>query len=121
MKKIYYLLALLTMAFTACQKQPVVPVSSLTKTAALTFTLAPADYQLLPSTAYPYLSFSFNSTADADNYIPMILNAKESAQLNNGSTASVTYTTGSNSSNSRHFIQRCNLYGYQRRLFRCYR
>jgi len=92
MKKIYYLLALLTMAFTACQKQPVVPVSSLTKTAALTFTLAPADYQLLPSTAYPYLSFSFNSTADADNYIPMILNAKESAQLNNGSTASVTYT-----------------------------
>jgi hypothetical protein len=91
MKKLYYLLALVTMAFTACQKQPVVPVPSLTNTATLTFTLAQSDYQLLPSTAYPHSSFSFQSSADADNYIPTILNAKYS-KLNNKSTASVTYT-----------------------------
>jgi hypothetical protein len=92
MKKIYYLLALLTLAFSACQKQPIVPVPSLTKTGTLTFTLAAADYQLLPSSAYPNASHSFKSTSDANTYVPMILTAKESAQLNNGSTASVTYT-----------------------------
>jgi len=92
MKKIYYLLLLLPLAFTACQKQPIVPVPALTKTATLSFTLAAADYQLLPATAYPHTSLSFNTTADADSYIPTILNAKESAQLNNGSTAAVTYT-----------------------------
>jgi hypothetical protein len=93
MKKIYYLLALLPLVFTACQKQPYVqPTTTLTKSAALTITLAPSDYQLLPSTDYPYTSFSFNSTTDADNYIPLILTAKESVELNNGSTATVTYT-----------------------------
>jgi hypothetical protein len=92
MKKIYYLLLMLPLAFTACQKQPIVPLNPLTKTATLAFTLAPADYQLLPNTAYPYSSFSFNSNSDADIYVPMILNAKESAQLNNGSTAAVTFT-----------------------------
>jgi hypothetical protein len=92
MKKIYYLLALLPLAFTSCQKQPVVPVPSLTNTATLSFTLAAADYQLLPNTAYPFTSHSFNTNADANNYIPTILNAKESKQLNNGSTAAVTYT-----------------------------
>jgi hypothetical protein len=92
MKKLYYLLALVTMAFTACQKQPVVPVPSLTNTATLTFTLAQSDYKLLPNTSYPFTSLSFQSTADANSYIPTILNAKESPNLNDGSTASVTYT-----------------------------
>ncbi len=92
MKKIYYLLALIVLAFTACQKQPLVPLPPLTKTATLTFTLAPADYALLPSADYPHSSLNFNSTTDADMYIPLILAAKESAQLNNGSTATVTYT-----------------------------
>jgi len=91
MKKIYYLLAMLTMALSACQKQPIVPEASLTKTAALTLTLAQSDYQLLPKSDYPYSQYSFNSITDANLYIPMILSAKESAQLNNGSTASVTY------------------------------
>jgi hypothetical protein len=93
MKKIYYLLAFAMLAFTACQKQPVVPVPSLSKTqnVALTFTLAPADYQLLPSTAYPATSNNFNSVTDADNYIPMILTAKEPSYVANGSTALVTY------------------------------
>jgi hypothetical protein len=92
MKKIYYLLALMALAFTACQKQPLVPLSPLTKTATLTLTLAPADYQLLPSSDYPHSSLNFNSTTDANTFIPMILAAKESAQLNDGSTAAVTYT-----------------------------
>jgi len=93
MKKIYYLLALLPLAFSACQKQPVVPLAApLTKTADLTLTLAPADYQLLPSSAYPSTTLSFNSTTDADTYIPMILAAKESPRLNDKSTATVTYT-----------------------------
>jgi len=92
MKKIYYLLALIAFAFTACQKQPLVPLAPLTKTAALTLTLAPADYQLLPSADYPHSSLSFNSTTDANTFIPLILAAKESAQLNDGSTATVTYT-----------------------------
>src|ERR1700733_971363 len=93
MKKIYYLLVLAVMTFTACQKQPyITPTTPLTKAASFTFTLAPADYQLLPSTDYPYTSFNFNSTTDADNFIPLILAAKESSFLNNGSTATVTYT-----------------------------
>ena len=93
MKKIYYLLVLAVMSFTACQKQPyITPTTPLTKAAAFTFTLAPADYQLLPKTSYPYTSFSFNSTTDADNFIPMILAAKESPFLNDGSTATVGYT-----------------------------
>src|SRR5260221_9618126 len=91
MKKIHYLLAVITLAFTACQKEPLVPLPSLTKTAALTLTLAPSDYQMLPSKDYPYSSYNFNSIADARIYIPMILNAEASAQLNNGSTAAVTF------------------------------
>ena len=93
MKKIYYLAVLAVMTFTACQKQPyITPTTPLTKAGALTLTLAPADYQLLPKADYPYTSFNFNSTTDADNFIPMILAAKESSFLNDGSTATVTYT-----------------------------
>ena len=92
MKKIYFLMAVAITVFASCQKQPyVTPTSPLTKAAALTFTLQASDYQLLPSSDYPATQFSFNSTADADNYIPLILAAKESALLNNGSTATVTY------------------------------
>jgi hypothetical protein len=94
MKKIYYLFALFLLAFMACQKQPyVAPTTSLvkTQTLALTFTLAPADYQLLPSTAYPATSDNFNTVADADNYIAQILAAKEPSYAANGSTALVTY------------------------------
>jgi hypothetical protein len=91
MKKIYYLLVLLPVAFTACQKQPYVQPNPLTKTATLTFTLTQADYQLLPSTAYPSMTDNFNSAADANTYIPMILTAKESPLLNDQSTATVTY------------------------------
>jgi hypothetical protein len=89
MKKICYLLTLVALAFSACQKQPIVPTGAYTK--AMTFTLAATDYQLLPSTDYPSSSLSFNSTADADTYIPQILSLKE-PQLGNGSSAKVTFT-----------------------------
>jgi hypothetical protein len=92
MKKIYFLLAAALMAFAACQKQPyVAPTSPLTKAGSFTFTLQESDYQLLPMSDYPSTTFMFNTTTDADNFIPLILAAKESAQLNNGSTATVTY------------------------------
>jgi hypothetical protein len=89
MKKIYYLLALLVLAFTACQKQPNLVPTTFVK--AMNLTLATADYQLLPSTDYPYTSLSFNSLADANTYIPVILNARD-PQLGNGSTANVTFS-----------------------------
>jgi hypothetical protein len=89
MKKIIYLLALMALVFSACQKQPLITPAAYTK--AMTFTLAISDYQLLPNTAYPYKSYNFNSVADANTYIPAILNAKE-PQLGNGSTAVITYT-----------------------------
>jgi hypothetical protein len=92
MKKIYYSLLLLTLAFTACQKQPNLVPSSYTK--AMAFTLQQSDYQLLPSKDYPYSTFSFDNVADAKLYIPMILNARD-PQLGNGSTAKITYTTSS--------------------------
>jgi hypothetical protein len=92
MKKIYYLLALIAVVFTACQKQPVVGPAAYTKT--MTLTLAESDYQLLPTSDYPHSTFSFDNTADANTYIPIILNARD-PQLGNGSTANVTYTISS--------------------------
>jgi hypothetical protein len=89
MKKIFYVLALIALGFTACQKQPNLLPSSYTKM--MTLTLQQSDYQLLPSTAYPHSTFTFDNTADANTYIPQILNARD-PQLGNGSTASVTYT-----------------------------
>ena len=88
MKKIYYLLAALTITFTACQKQPNLVPASYVK--AMTLTLQPSDYQLLSYKTYPYNTFSFYSIADANTYIPTILNARD-PQLGNGSTARVTY------------------------------
>ena len=92
MKKIYYLLAALTVVFAGCQKQPNLLPSSYTK--AMTLTLAQTDYQLLPSTDYPSYTFTFDNTKDANTYIPIILNARD-PQLGNGSTAAVTYTISS--------------------------
>src|ERR1700761_2991032 len=88
MKKIYYLLALIAVAFTACQKQAVVPQPAYTK--AMTITLASGDYALLPTGNYAKNQGSFNNTADAKASIPVILNSKE-PQLGNGSTANVTF------------------------------
>ena len=90
MKKIYYLLALLAVCLTACQKQPVIPT---TYTKAMNLTLQATDYQLLPSSDYPSKTLSFDNYNDANTYIPVILNARD-PQLGNGSTANVTFTIG---------------------------
>jgi len=91
MKKIYYLLMLSALSFSACQKQPNLMPQTYTKSMALT--LQPADYQLLPSHDYPYTTNSFDNITDANTYIPIILNARD-PQLGNGSTANVTFTLG---------------------------
>ena len=92
MKKIYYLLAALTIAVIACQKQPnLIPSSYVKKNVNLT--LQQTDYQLLPKADYPYYSYSFDNNTDANTYIPLILNARD-PQLGDGSTANITFTIG---------------------------
>src|ERR1700756_5261229 len=94
MKKIYYLLAFATLAFSACQKEPtlhqitVVPVIPVKEN--LTITLQPADYQSLAS-GYPKSTMTIDDNTDAALYVPQILN-KEYSNLADGSTAIVTYT-----------------------------
>jgi hypothetical protein len=88
MKKIYYLLALAVMTFTACQKQPNLLPSTYVKS--MNLTLAAPDYQLLPSTVYANSAQGFYSYADANALIPTIL-AKRDPQLGDGSKASVTF------------------------------
>lgn len=91
MKKIYYLLAFVALAFTACQKQPVITPGAPSEVKPLTLTLQPTDYQQLPSADYPHSTLTIDDDADAENYIPIILNA-EYSRLGDGSTAAVTYT-----------------------------
>jgi hypothetical protein len=89
MKKIYYLLVVVVLGFTACQKQPnLAPTSYVTS---MNLTLAASDYQLLPSADYPSKTLSFNSYADANTFIPTILGLRD-PQLGNGSTANVTFS-----------------------------
>jgi hypothetical protein len=89
MKKIIYFFAIAAMAFSACQKQPQLIPSTYVKS--MNLTLQQSDYLLLPSTDYPHSTFTFDNTADANTYIPIILNARD-PQLGNGSTANVTFT-----------------------------
>jgi hypothetical protein len=97
MKKITYLLAIATLAFTACQKQPIgtlykAPVVVVAPPPSDTaITLSASDYALLPSSVYSSKTQTFDNATDAQNYIPAILNAKF-ATASNGSNALVTYT-----------------------------
>lgn len=92
MKKTLYLFTFVAMVFTACQKQPIVPLYTTPQaTTDMSIALAASDYQLLPTTAYPYKTLTFDDDADAEYYIPTILNSKY-AKLADGSTIAVTYT-----------------------------
>jgi hypothetical protein len=96
MKKIYYLLALAAFAFASCQKEPALLTSTHdvpTSKQALTITLTAADYAKI-SSGYPKSTLSFDDLADANKYIPQILNS-EYVTPAIGSTASVTYTQSS--------------------------
>jgi hypothetical protein len=92
MKKIYYLFAFVALAFTACQKEPVLQSTTpLASKLTLNITLQQSDYAELAS-GYPKTSFTIDDLSDANYYIPQILNAEYLAAAN-GSTAKVTYTT----------------------------
>ena len=88
MKKIYYVIAAMAIAFTACQKQPNLVPATYTKS--MDLTLAASDYALLPSSIYANSAQGFYSYADANSLIPTIL-AKRDPQLGNGSKANVTF------------------------------
>jgi len=89
MKKIYYLLAFVVLALTACQKEPVVGTTRPSEVKTLTITLQKSDYAYI--TGYPSSTLTIDNVNDAQKYIPEVLNA-EYANLDNGSTAAVTYT-----------------------------
>jgi len=96
MKKIYHLLILGVLGLTACQKEPQLQTSTHTPPTtvqALSITLQNSDYGKI-SSGYPKTSFSFDNLADANTYIPQILNAEYLASAN-GSSAAVTYTVSS--------------------------
>lgn len=90
MKKIYYLLAFGILAFSACQKEPALHSYMPTEKKDLTITLQASDYAHV--TGYPKTALTIDDDADAQKYIPMILNAEYST-IDDGSTAAVTYTT----------------------------
>ena len=89
MKKIYYLFALAVLGITACQKEPALHSVLPSEKKALTITLQKSDYAYI--TGYPSSTLTIDDITDAQKYIPEILNA-EYANLDNGSTAAVTYT-----------------------------
>jgi hypothetical protein len=95
MKKIYYLMAFIALAFTACQKEPalhsVLPLPADAMVQKLILTLQSSDYKELPSSNYASTSFSFKNGTDAQNGIATILNTEYPAAANK-STAAITYT-----------------------------
>ncbi|MEO3404747.1 hypothetical protein AAFN85_12650 [Mucilaginibacter sp. CAU 1740] len=93
MKKIYYPLTALALAFTACQKQPVIPNTQAVHKVSLTQTLASADYGKLDTSTYGYKNHAFQSVDDAKQSIPTIL-AAEYPRVDDGSTAAVTFGVG---------------------------
>jgi len=93
MKKITYLMAFVALAFTACQKEPALHSVLPSEVKDLTITLKAADYANITS-GYPKTTLTIDDDADAETYIPQILNA-EYANLDNGSTAAVTYQKSS--------------------------
>jgi len=94
MKKIYYLLIAGVLGLSACQKEPELQSSSHTAFAglkeSLSITLQASDYAKL-TTGYPKTAHTFDNLADANTYIPQILNAEYFSPAN-GSSATVTYT-----------------------------
>jgi hypothetical protein len=93
MKKIYYLLIAGVLGLAACQKEPALQSSTNTPYTgikqSLNITLTATDYSKLAS-GYPKTSLTFDDLADANTYIPQILNT-EYVTPANGSTAKVTY------------------------------
>lgn len=91
-KNILYLVAFISVLFAACNplKDEINNLKPVDKT--LVITLVNADYGSLPTGNYAQKGFYFATTADANSYIPVILNAKYSP-LGNGTKANVIYNS----------------------------
>jgi hypothetical protein len=98
MKKIYHLFAFVAAAFALASCHPLDntykklddnPVPA--KPSTITYTLAAADYKLLPSTTNPYKNGSFASNDEANQFVPTILNLKYPL-AGDGSNANITYS-----------------------------
>ncbi len=94
MKRIFYLLALIAVVFYSCdplsKTYTTLDATPTLYTKTLNITLGSADYAKLSTSIYANKALVFKSTADANLYIPTILNA-EYPQLDNGSNANVTF------------------------------
>lgn len=93
MKKISNILVLAALAFSACQKQPVIPNTMPEHKAKLTQTLVAADYKNLDTTTYGGKNGVFKSDDDAKQNIPTILSI-EYPRVDDGSTADITFNVG---------------------------
>lgn len=93
-KNILYLAAFISLMFAACNplKDEINNLKPVVVDKTLTLTLANTDYALLPTGNYAKTGFYFATTADANNYISVILNSKY-PQLGNGTKANVIYNS----------------------------
>lgn len=93
-KNILYLLAFLAVVFASCNplKDEINSIKPVFSAKTLTLTLAAGDYALLPNGNYAQKGGYFNTTADANNFISVILN-KKYPQLGDGNKALITYNS----------------------------
>jgi hypothetical protein len=93
-KNILYLVAFISVIFAACNplKDEINNLKPVVVNKVLSLTLANADYALLPTGNYAKTGFYFATTADANNFISVILN-KKYPQLGNGTKANVIYNS----------------------------
>ena len=93
-KNILYILAFFTVIFASCNplKDEINNIKPVPNAKTLTLTLAASDYDLLPTGNYAKKGGYFNTIADANSFISVILNTKY-PQLGDGNKALITYNS----------------------------
>lgn len=93
-KNILYILAFISVIFAACNplKDEINNLKPVVADRTLAVTLAAADYDLLPTGNYAKKGGYFATTADANSFISVILNAKY-PQFGDGTKANVVYNS----------------------------
>lgn len=93
-KNILYLVAFMSMIFVACNplKDEINNIKPVAADKTVVLTLANADYGLLPAGNYARTGFYFATTADANDFISIILN-KKYPQLGDGTKANINYNS----------------------------
>ncbi|MDR6785071.1 hypothetical protein ABIE26_003769 [Pedobacter africanus] len=93
-KNILYLVAFMSMIFVACNplKDEINNIKPVAADKTVVLTLANADYGLLPAGNYARTGFYFATTADANDFISVILN-KKYPQLGDGTKANISYNS----------------------------